>query len=334
MREPSHIRESSLLNELVTTHGVGRSKFFRKFNASSLVIPTMTTSHPRIVHPHHHSTQAPVPGQNMLPYSRFLASMQAASFITGAGFKALCDIQDHSAPVKNGQISFSGLLESYGFAKSALATPFTFRIITHNGDGEMNARPELVEPRLEAWFAQNVVQDHPKLIPLPIGIANPQWSHGNVNAIMEVLREPQPPRTVELFLTFQAPSTNAAERNPAFALATSRFNATYRQMELKEFWRHLRRAKYVLAPRGNGPDCHRMWEALYAGAVPIIRRHQSFVEFAKRLPVLVVDSWEEVTPQLLRDKWPAMQAVFERDVTLLDMEYWRKRIRGPAPLVW
>ena len=28
--------------------------------------------------------------------------------------------------------------------------------------------------------------------------------------------------------------------------------------------------KFVVAPLGNGPDSHRIWETLYAGSIPII----------------------------------------------------------------
>lgn len=41
-------------------------------------------------------------------------------------------------------------------------------------------------------------------------------------------------------------------------------------------------------------DCHRTWEALILGAIPIVRGRQFDAMFAD-LPVLIVDSWEDVT---------------------------------------
>src|SRR5918992_312370 len=55
-------------------------------------------------------------------------------------------------------------------------------LITHNSDGEIDAASlAWLEPddgRLARWYAQNVTFDHPKVVPLPIGIANEMWAHG------------------------------------------------------------------------------------------------------------------------------------------------------------
>ena len=33
------------------------------------------------------------------------------------------------------------------------------------------------------------------------------------------------------------------------------------------------RAQFVLSPRGNGVDCHRTWDVLAVGAIPVVLRH-------------------------------------------------------------
>jgi hypothetical protein len=55
----------------------------------------------------------------------------------------------------------------------------------------------------------------------------------------------------------------------------------------------LRQSQFVLSPPGNGADCHRTWEALYMGAVPIVlKKFWPFQEI--NLPVLIVEDWEDV----------------------------------------
>ena len=41
-------------------------------------------------------------------------------------------------------------------------------------------------------------------------------------------------------------------------------------------------------------DCHRTWEALLCGCIPIVRS-SVFRELFDGLPVLIVDKWEDVT---------------------------------------
>ena len=59
-----------------------------------------------------------------------------------------------------------------------------FILITHNSDGDITDNPEIQTilncPNLDKWYAQNICFDNSKLFFLPIGIANSQWSHGNI----------------------------------------------------------------------------------------------------------------------------------------------------------
>ena len=64
-------------------------------------------------------------------------------------------------------------------------------------------------------------------------------------------------------------------------------------------WKNMTEYAFVLSPFGNGMDCHRTWEALLCGCIPIVRS-SVFRELFNELPVLMVDKWEDITPQLLK----------------------------------
>ena len=64
-------------------------------------------------------------------------------------------------------------------------------------------------------------------------------------------------------------------------------------------WKNMTEYAFVLSPFGNGMDCHRTWEALLCGCIPIVRA-SVFSELFDELPVLIVDKWEDVTLQLLK----------------------------------
>jgi hypothetical protein len=50
---------------------------------------------------------------------------------------------------------------------------------------------------------------------------------------------------------------------------------------------------FVASPPGNGIDCHRTWEALYLGVVPILKK-SIFYSFFPDLPAIFVDDWKEI----------------------------------------
>lgn len=64
-------------------------------------------------------------------------------------------------------------------------------------------------------------------------------------------------------------------------------------------WKNMTQFAFVLSPFGNGMDCHRTWEALLCGCIPIVRTNV-FKELFEGLPVLIVDRWEDITPSLLK----------------------------------
>ena len=65
-----------------------------------------------------------------------------------------------------------------------------------------------------------------------------------------------------------------------------------------ENWRNISRYTFVLSPFGHGLDCHRTWEALCLGCIPIVKA-PIFDKLFEDLPVLNVNKWSDVTKKLL-----------------------------------
>lgn len=61
-----------------------------------------------------------------------------------------------------------------------------------------------------------------------------------------------------------------------------------------------RTTKFVVSPWGAGPDCHRNYEAMAMGAVPIVLRHAGLDQLFENEPVLIVNKWSDVTPEVIR----------------------------------
>ena len=77
---------------------------------------------------------------------------------------------------------YLSLLSTYSKIGS-VRLPDEFDLVTHNSDINFDAQQidyvlDLF-PNINNWYTQNLVLEHPKVNPIPIGIANPKWSHGN-----------------------------------------------------------------------------------------------------------------------------------------------------------
>jgi hypothetical protein len=82
---------------------------------------------------------------------------------------------------------------------------------------------------------------------------------------------------------------------------------------------------FVVSPFGHGYDCHRTWEALCCGSIPIIRGPH-LKDIFEDLPVLRVEKWSDVTAELLQktiEDFSTRQFKYEK----LSLSYWINKIK-------
>ena len=84
--------------------------------------------------------------------------------------------------------------------------------------------------------------------------------------------------------------------------------ACNRAMRCGDYKRDLLTSKFVVSPAGNGPQNFRDWEALVAGAIPLLDYEPRFARLWAGLPVVHVADWSAVTPAALERLWADMQA--------------------------
>ena len=112
----------------------------------------------------------------------------------------------------------------------------------------------------------------------------------------------------------------------------------------KDYFYNLPHYKFVASPEGNGIDCHRHYETLMAGCIPIIERHTGIAEKYAGCPILWTDDYSEITEEYLQKKWNEMldteydfSKLFLSSYSQADQEqiksngnYWCKRLTGNA----
>jgi hypothetical protein len=91
-----------------------------------------------------------------------------------------------------------------------------------------------------------------------------------------------------------------------------------------KFLQDVRNHEFVLCPRGNGVDTHRLWETLYMDSIPIVKRDIAHRDW-EDLPIAWVDSFAEVTPEWLDSQ---LKRIREGtwNMEKLKLSYWVKKI--------
>lgn len=262
----------------------------------------------------------------------------SAPYISGDSFRVNCnftydelDRSLDSTQVEYGNTIFvkTDYLEEF-FCKIHPEIQHDYILVTHNSDYHVPGKFEkmLNDNKIIAWFGQNVEEcDHLKIHPIPIGIANRCWGHGNIDTFKKMqIFAPSFSRNIILYMNF-AVGTNIAERSKVAAMFRDKSYCVISEpKEMTSYLADLCQSVFVLSPRGNGLDCHRTWEALLMGAYPIVRS-SSLDPMYENLPVVIVNDWSEINEAFLQMKYLEFQSK-SFDLEKLYIDYWLKKIES------
>lgn len=186
------------------------------------------------------------------------------------------------------------------------------------------------------WFCVNKTEMHPKLVGLPCGLTNHTHEsvnhqvYGNLEQMAEIMKE-EIPISNRVLLNCTATHPERAHVRALFEpqpWVTSQ-SASSTPDGRAAFLRGIRAHEFVLCPRGNGEDTHRLWETLYMGRIPIVRRTAAADDW-DGLPIAWINSWEEVTLEKL-DAWKREFCDWTpRADCKLRLSYWVRRIQAAA----
>jgi len=201
----------------------------------------------------------------------------------------------------------------------------SFILITHNSDNEIDDKYSnfLNENKIKKWYSQNINFLHKKLIALPIGFANSQWKHGNLDNLNIVMNKNNIKINL-LYINFSI-STNKKIRYPLMEkFKNSEFSTVEKKISHLNYLENLSKHKFCLVPPGNGIDCHRTWECLYLGVIPIIINHIHNNSFDD-LPILIISDWNIISYEFLNKKY--LEIVKKKyNLEKIDFNYWKNQI--------
>ena len=217
-----------------------------------------------------------------------------------------------------------------------------------SGDSDTEVSPEIQgdaffsiinSPCLNSWFAQNKAASFDGLFSLPIGLdfhtlwndplafgGGPLLPSSQEAELQSVLNNAPPlnDRIVKMHCNwhFQIDRGDRVECLNKINKSLCHFEGNF--LSRYQTWINQSHYAFVLSPEGGGLDCHRTWEALALGCIPIVKR-SVFSALFENLPVLIVDDWGDITLQLLQDTLK-QYTIAPLHMQELTMQYWAGKI--------
>lgn len=198
------------------------------------------------------------------------------------------------------------------------------KLITHEGDYSVNEKLFSQKPKcISKWYAQNVDYEHPDLIPIPIGLAN---DYCNITLKYDKLIKVGTPQKL-LYINHRI-DTYPKDRKWIYEYFENNqwCSVDTPNLTLEKYKKQLDNHKFIICPRGNGIDTHRLWESLYHGIIPIVENNIHY-KCLSDLPVVIVDSFKEVNEDFLTYKFENFSnKVF--NMRKLKVNWWIDNIRN------
>jgi hypothetical protein len=201
-------------------------------------------------------------------------------------------------------------------------------------------------PFLIRWFLQNTqIQNNDKMVQMPIGLdyhtisSNPDhklktkgesYLPGAQERILVDIKNKSKPfyeRILKIYVNFSKSNDRFGDREDSLKNTHSDLlviNDAFTQRTNN--WNNIANYAFVLSPFGNGMDCHRTWETLCLGSIPIVKA-TNLKKMFEDLPVVIVNNWADITQELL-DNTIQDYKTKTFNYNKLRLSYWVSKIRN------
>ena len=197
------------------------------------------------------------------------------------------------------------------------------KLVTSQSDVKITKQLFKTKPKcISEWYGINIDYEHEKLFPIPLGIAN-NYSPKNLTYSNFLAKEKVSPKLKKIYCNYN-PNTNNYERKNIKDKFISNDLLFFDEPNLsfEQYSSRLREYEFVLCPWGNGFDTHRLWEALYAGSIPVTLSHLSLKSF-EEFPIILLDSYSEFN--IKEKKFDDFKYFFNEK---LNINWWFKQINN------
>ena len=241
--------------------------------------------------------------------------------------------------VKEGDIIFVKSDMVYDLVNIIDEIKSKFILITGNSDVIVDKSIYFSSDKIIRWYSTNSVVDCIENIPIGLQNENLYFNKNpqNDQSILNNIIHKNVPKTHDVLMSFNV-NTNKKHRQPIYDHFKNKNYVTVRDYNNSDRWvvdfmldyyADIKRHRFVICPLGNGPDCHRYWETLYLGGIPIIQKHKALDAFfsGNRLPVLYIDNIMNIDKKLLDMEYNKIKNRMY-DMSIIYMNFWVKKIKN------
>lgn len=196
---------------------------------------------------------------------------------------------------------------------------------------------EKIPSNVKAWFATNVTIEHPKIIPIPLGIENFEASvraeHGvgykRGKEKEDFINNNTDREPIGFIYSNCNWGTNPSHRKMVIDISKSTEHITWEEptLTIPEFFDRILDFEAVLCPQGNGNgDNHRIYETLYLNRIPITTGPHVHKSLHHKFPVVLIEDVRLLENYDLMKEQIEIAKTKEWDRNLLDLDYWESKI--------
>lgn len=191
------------------------------------------------------------------------------------------------------------------------------------------------------WFCQNFTAKHKKITNIPIGLDYHTMTQktiwGNITScneqekLLEFIKtkgNSYSNRKLMCYANFHFAMTTKFSYDRKNAILNIPKNLVYyetQKINRLQTWYNQKDYAFVISPHGGGYDCHRTWEALILGCIPIVKTSKIDILY-NDLPVLIVNNWSDINETLLAETVCKFSKINFKTEKLL-LNYWNNEIR-------
>lgn len=175
-------------------------------------------------------------------------------------------------------------------------------------------------------------QDHYKIKPIPLGIdyhylSNKLSPLEQEHQLISLYKNSVPfeKRLDQCYSFFQFQMLNRHNKDRYFAkdaLDKVKFNVYQdKKIPREETWKNMVKYKWIISPHGNGLDCHRTYEAIALGCIPVVKS-STLDTMYKDMPIIILNDWNEISLELLKSK---TEEALKKSKETITLNYWNNK---------
>ena len=256
-------------------------------------------------------------------------------FINNQRFAQLAGVNFDSEKIQQGPIVYSRtheVVRQFGklkdFPECILITSFSDAQCTD----EMADKLPL---NIKKWYTNNVDTNNPRVEIIPIGL---RTSSEGEDVLRKAINIGRLPNRNLMYMNFMRniprvynPREGIYEQFLCKKWVTG--EGGFEHVPMEQFYGQILSHPFTLSPPGAGPDCHRHWESIILGSIPVVLKSKT-TEILNGLPCFQVNNWDEVTATRLRMEYPRLKELFKSPrMEICYFEYWKEKIMKEAECI-